>query len=64
MSEDVARARRMVGWLVTCTAMTLIAVGAVTVAVGSHWTVWTLWAMWVPLTGVTVWTVVQVNRAD
>lgn len=62
MDEDVRRARRSTGLLVTSTGMTLIALAAATVSVGSHWALCVMWPVWVVLAGVTVWSVVTVNR--
>ncbi|WP_156208072.1 hypothetical protein [Nocardiopsis sp. SBT366] len=62
MDEDLRRARRSTGLLMTSTGMTPIALAAATVAVGSHWALWVMWAVWVVLAGVTVWAVVTVNQ--
>lgn len=62
MDDDFRRARTGAGLLVTSTGMTLIAVGAATVIVGSHWALWVLWAVWVVLAVVTVRVVAQTNR--
>ncbi|MEU3020271.1 hypothetical protein ABZ635_23080 [Nocardiopsis sp. NPDC007018] len=62
MDEDLKRARRTTGLLVTSTGMTLIALGSATVTVGAFWVLWVMWAVWVVLAGVTVWSVVTVNR--
>lgn len=49
--------------LVVATGASLIGLGAYTLTYGAAWYVWLLWAWWAILASVTVWAVVQVNRA-